>query len=125
MESENKKDQVFALKKAKALDALYIMSVEHKINYYENISSINDEYDFVKSILLTLRDVYINKMISIIKNMQEDNQQNNDKVDSLLLVLEKGVETDEDFVQLIARIIEYKYIYCYENIINNLKDVCS
>lgn len=85
----------------------------------------NKEYDcsdyVVKNSVIALKCILLKRMEFIIENEIKCNEIGNQTLNKIIYVLDNDIKNDEDFIQLMATVLEYKYIHAFENITSELQ----
>lgn len=84
---------------------------------------IDNEFFIIRNSLIAFRCVFLKRIEYIVEKKLTDNEEDKKVLDQMNELFYNGIDTDEDFVHLLATVLEYKYIHMYENIVNELQKI--
>lgn len=84
---------------------------------------IDNEFFIIRNSLIAFRCVLLKRIEYIVEKKLTDNEEDRKVLDQMNELFYNGIDTDEDFVHLLATVLEYKYIHMYENIVNEFNKI--
>lgn len=84
---------------------------------------IDNEFFIIRNSLIAFRCVFLKRIEYIVEKKLTDNEEDRKVLDQMNELFYNGIDTDEDFVHLLATVLEYKYVHMYENIVNEFNKI--
>jgi hypothetical protein len=84
---------------------------------------IDNEFFIIRNSLIAFRCVFLKRIEYIVEKKLTDNEEDRKVLDQMNELFYNGIDTDEDFVHLLATVLEYKYVHMYENVVNEFNKI--